>query len=515
MSVIARILIAWLLFPPVLSYAPATQSASLEGQWLIEVEPSKTATMSWPVSGVLTLRESADSLDGTLEWAGAAAIAVSGRRQGTSLDVLGPWRDGLKIDGKPIESRLEMHATLAADGTLAGDAANVGRGGSPVTIPRKWKARRTRPGEIPLATAPKSPTKEAAAADTRPLQARLESVLKAIVSEQRLPGATAAVFVDGQAVTVAAGFANRDTRKPMQPRDRMPAGSVGKTFVAAMAVALSLEGRLELDAPVSRWIGNEPWFSRIPNASSLTMRLLLSHRSGIPNHVDLPEFVDAVRASAAAKRPLPPLGAFNFVLDRPAAFAAGSGYLYSDTGYLLAGFVLERVLATKYEDELRRRFLSPLGLMLTSPADRPALPGLVPGYLPYPNSLGMPDKTVDATGQLVVDPSFEWTGGGLISTSGDLARWMAMLFQHDTLRPVSALMTRIPDTHARYGLGLSLRDGADGPLWGHSGWFLGYRTEVAYSSAKSAGVAFQTNYAQADGGRAVDQLLSEIASPGR
>jgi D-alanyl-D-alanine carboxypeptidase len=285
--------------------------------------------------------------------------------------------------------------------------------------------------------------------------------------------------------------------------------------VAAMAVALSLEGRLELDAPVSRWIGNEPWFSRIPNASLLTMRLLLSHRSGIPNHVEFPEFVDAVRASTAAERPLRPLDAFMFVLDRPAAFAAGSGYLYSDTGYLLAGLVLERVLATKYEDELQRRFLGPFGLTSTSPADRPGLPGLVPGYLPFPNSLGMPGRTVDDTGRLVVDPSFEWTGGGLITTSGDLARWMAMLFQHDKLRPISALMTRIPDAHARYGLGLSLRDGADGPLWGHSGWFLGYRTEVAYSSGKSAGVAFQTNYAQADGGRAVDQLLSEVGLPAR
>jgi D-alanyl-D-alanine carboxypeptidase len=362
-----------------------------------------------------------------------------------------------------------------------------------------------------LSQAPLQPAR----VDTRTLQTRLDSVLTRIVAEQRLPGATAAVFVNGQIVTVAAGFANRDTRKPMQPRDRMPAGSVGKTFVAAMAVALSLEGRLELDAPVSRWLGNESWFSRVPNASSLTMRLLLSHRSGIPNHVDFPEFVDAVRASMATKRPLPPLDAFKFVLDRPAAFAAGSGYLYSDTGYLLVGFVLERVLATKYEVELQRRFFSPLALTATSPINRRDLPGLVPGYLPYPNSLGMPDTTVDDTGQLVVDPSFEWTGGGLITTSGDLARWMAMLFQHDKLRPVSALMTRIPDAHARYGLGLSQRDGVDGPLWGHSGWFLGYRTEVAYSRAKSAGVAFQTNYAQADGGGAVDQLLSEIASPGR
>jgi D-alanyl-D-alanine carboxypeptidase len=360
-----------------------------------------------------------------------------------------------------------------------------------------------------------SPPMQPASVDTRPLQARLERVLKAIVSEQRLPGATAAVFTNGQVITAAAGFANRDTRKPMQPGDRMPAGSVGKTFVAATGVALSLEGRLDLDAPVSRWIGNEPWFSKVPNARALTMRLLLSHRSGIPNHVEFPEFVDAVRTSTAAKRPLSPLDAFKFVLDRPAAFAPGSGYLYSDTGYLLAGFVLERVLGAKYETELQRRFLSPLGLAATSPADRPSLPGLVPGYLPTLNSLGMPPRTVDDTGQLVVDPSFEWTGGGLISTSGDLARWMAMLFQHDTLRPISALMTRIPDDNARYGLGLSLRDGADGPLWGHSGWYLGYRTEVGYSKAKSAGVAFQTNYAQADGGGAVDRLLAEIASRDR
>jgi D-alanyl-D-alanine carboxypeptidase len=77
----------------------------------------------------------------------------------------------------------------------------------------------------------------------------------------------------------------------MTPETRFLAGSVGKSLHAALAVALARDGVVDLDAPISRWIGGEPWFTRLPNARDLTLRLLLQHRSGLIDHVFSLEFV--------------------------------------------------------------------------------------------------------------------------------------------------------------------------------------------------------------------------------
>ena len=88
----------------------------------------------------------------------------------------------------------------------------------------------------------------------------------------------------------------------MTPDTRFLAGSVGKSLHAALAVALAHEGVVDLDAPISRWIGREPWFARLPNARDLTLRLLLQHRSGLIDHVYSIEFVARELEAAACSR---------------------------------------------------------------------------------------------------------------------------------------------------------------------------------------------------------------------
>ena len=112
----------------------------------------------------------------------------------------------------------------------------------------------------------------------------------------------------------------------MRPDDRMLAGSVGKMFVAVIALQLVEQGRLDLDAPVSRWLGGEPWFARVPNAERLTLRHLLAHRGGVPNHVNDPRFLAAVaqasRDSAALHRAVSPGRSHFFHSRSPAGVRA-------------------------------------------------------------------------------------------------------------------------------------------------------------------------------------------------
>src|ERR1041384_1718585 len=87
--------------------------------------------------------------------------------------------------------------------------------------------------------------------------------------------------------SVASGLSDVEHRTQLKNSDRLLAGSVGKTFVAVAALMLVEQGKLNLDEKISKWLGNETWFSRLPNSKDITVRMLLNHSSGIPNHVEM------------------------------------------------------------------------------------------------------------------------------------------------------------------------------------------------------------------------------------
>src|SRR5690606_28416705 len=127
--------------------------------------------------------------------------------------------------------------------------------------------------------------------------------------------------------------ADRERGTPMPADGRLLAGSTGKTFFAALALQLALEGRLELDARVGTWLGGERWFARVPNANDITVRQLLQHRSGVMRYELSREFLRALQQRPEHR--FTPVEAIGFVLDKQPRFAAGQGFAYSDTNYLL------------------------------------------------------------------------------------------------------------------------------------------------------------------------------------
>jgi D-alanyl-D-alanine carboxypeptidase len=121
-------------------------------------------------------------------------------------------------------------------------------------------------------------------------------------------------------------------------------------------------------------------------------------------------------------------------------------------------------------------------------------------------------------GRFVFNPQFEWAGGGMISTAADLARWCRLLFAEDsTLRlPRGEMMKGVPARTGRdhqYGLGVQIRPVKGGMTYGHSGWFLGYLTDMAYFPDRKVAVAVQYN---TDAPRSLGMpplaLLDEIAA---
>ncbi|WP_018952888.1 serine hydrolase domain-containing protein [Thioalkalivibrio sulfidiphilus] len=271
--------------------------------------------------------------------------------------------------------------------------------------------------------------------------------------------------------------------------------------MAALCVQLALEGQLALDDPVSRWLSANDWFDRLPNHASITVRHLLTHSAGLPDHVYTEAFAAAfVSALHESDNPLPPDRLVAFVLDEPALFPPGQGWAYSDTGYIIAGLVVEAVTGKPLFDEIRERFLLPLAMSDTSPADRRELGGLAVGYIHQDGALGLPARTLDERGRLLWHPALEWAGGGLVSTSLDLARWGEALFTGRAMAGdyLPELLRSVPINKARgdsqYGAGVAVSSSPRfGPVYGHAGWIPGYVSSLRHYPEYGLTIAFQIN----------------------
>jgi D-alanyl-D-alanine carboxypeptidase len=324
--------------------------------------------------------------------------------------------------------------------------------------------------------------------------------LEALRQQFGFPGATAAfVMPDGRTGGVAVGLADLDTGDPMPADARMPAGSVGKTFVIGVIVSLLDEGVIDLDDPLSRWLGDEPWFPRLDGGEQMTLRHVLTHTSGLPRHVFDPRFLTALERFAGTDETLEPPEIVELIVDKELLSAPGERFSYTDSGYILAGLVIERATGSTYWSQLEQRVLDRFDLQRTRPADRRDIPGIVQGHLRPDNPLQMPERAIDG-GLLVVNPAIEWTGGGVVSNSVDLARWAWLLWGGsafgegflEELFDGTPLDPQAPAGDA-YGLGVFVRQTELGRIYEHAGWYPGYTSVTAYLPQSRIAVAVQIN----------------------
>jgi D-alanyl-D-alanine carboxypeptidase len=331
---------------------------------------------------------------------------------------------------------------------------------------------------------------------TTELQEALHAKLAELQAASGAPGVTAGVVLaDGTSFGLAAGMADTVGAIPMTAAGRLMQGSVGKTYVSAVAMQLVGERQLDLEAKVSAYLGDEPWYERLPNATDVTVRQLMNHTSGIIRY----EFDDRFIADLLAQpdKVWDPAEQLAYLFDTEPPFAAGAGWDYSDTNYIVLGLIIERLTGADYYEELRRRILVPLELGNTVPSDSRRVPGLVQGYAGAENMFGLPDAVIE-DGQFAVNPQFEWTGGGIASTSEDLARWAKALYEGRAFDPalLPVMLDGVParlGRDTRYGLGVIIRQTPLGVSWGHSGFFPGYLTEMAYFPDHKIAVAVQYN----------------------
>jgi D-alanyl-D-alanine carboxypeptidase len=190
------------------------------------------------------------------------------------------------------------------------------------------------------------------------------------------------------------------------------------------------------------------------------------------------------------------------VADQPQQFPAGTAFSYSNTGYVLAGMIVERATGHQLGSEVERRIIGPLGLSRTSfPVNSPFLEGPhSSGYsLDYGDDLEpVPGTLLDMT---VRNPSAIWASGNLVTNADDLARFFRALLRGRLLRP--ALLAEMKTTVAtewpgsRYGLGLIVSDSRCGRLIGHGGTMPGYQNTMLSSEDGSRQITLMVPFSVA------------------
>jgi D-alanyl-D-alanine carboxypeptidase len=354
-----------------------------------------------------------------------------------------------------------------------------------------------------------------AASGTNVLKKELQLKLDEWHAAGKFPGATfGAALPDGEVIGLSVGYSDRDTKAPMKRTDRMPAGSTGKTFAAALAMQLIKDGKLSLEDKIGKYLGKEPWFSRLPNAADVTVRQLMNHTSGLVRYEFKKEFTDFLTANPY--KTWTPEDRLAYLFDEKPPFEAGKGWEYSDTNYIVLGMVLERITGKQFYDEAKKRFVQKLGLSNTIPQDGPILKGVVQGYAGPNNPFGGKDKMIE-NGKFIVNPQLEWTGGGWASTGEDLARWAKLMYEGKafdaSLVPVmlDGVQSKLgPNT--KYGLGAIIRPTQAGLTYGHSGFFPGYMTDMMYFPEHKFAIAVQVNTSVGQSlGKPLGRVLVEMA----
>ncbi|HNC31439.1 MAG TPA: serine hydrolase domain-containing protein, partial [Cyclobacteriaceae bacterium] len=161
------------------------------------------------------------------------------------------------------------------------------------------------------------------------LQQKIDSVRQAV----DIPSmAFSCILPSGEQITVSSG---------MKSEQRMLAGSTGKTFFASLALKLVKEGKLSLDEKVSRYLGKEPWYSKVQNTETITIRMLMNHTTGIEEYYGLGNFIETCIGNP--DKQWTPEECISYTLGRPPLFAAGTDWGYADTNYLILGLVIQSI----------------------------------------------------------------------------------------------------------------------------------------------------------------------------
>ena len=316
------------------------------------------------------------------------------------------------------------------------------------------------------------------------------------------PAALAAVTDSkGESAGVAVGKGSLETGQAPLLDGEVRIGSNTKTFVAVVVMQMVQEGKVGLDEPIETYLPGLIKGEGI-DASRITVRQLLQHTSGLPEHTDY-YFSSNAAALENIQHYIPARDLLDVALSKPAAFEPGTQWSYSNTNYIVLGMLIERVSQRPVGEQIDQRIIKRLGLSHTY------FPGngekKIRGSHPQGYHINGEGKLEDVT---EMDASLPWAAGAMVSTPSELNTFFQAVFDGRLLTQASIdEMKKGVDTGSGgmvYGLGLfGTPLSCGGTSWGHGSGIFGYETHNAVGpdgtavtvavTALSSAIADQSN----------------------
>jgi CubicO group peptidase (beta-lactamase class C family) len=266
---------------------------------------------------------------------------------------------------------------------------------------------------------------------------QMDQVVQSFASKQAFMGSVLVAQGNEVLLSKGYGFANLEWNLPNSPTTKFAIASVTKQFTAAAILLLEERGKLKTDDLFRKWMPEAPaaW-------DKITIFQLLTHTSGVPNYTALPGYHSDEPFPATLEKVLARYP------NRPLEFQPGEKFSYNSWGYVLLGYLLEKVTGDSYEKFIQTNIFTPLGMKDS-------------GY--YSNAPIIPRRSAryiqgkDGPEHLDFDESKAFSAGALYSTTEDLLRWVQGLFGGKLLSPTAlAKMTSPTSVYSGYAMGVEL-----------------------------------------------------------
>jgi CubicO group peptidase (beta-lactamase class C family) len=290
--------------------------------------------------------------------------------------------------------------------------------------------------------------------------AQLEQIIQPYVQSKTFMGSV--LVARGAMVVLNKGYgsANLEWNVPNTPTTKFRLGSITKQFTAASILLLEERGKLKLEDPIKMYVTDAP-----PAWDRITIFNLLTHTSGIPNFTSLAEYKTLQLSDT------PPAKTIATVRDRPLDFFPGEKMSYSNSGYILLGYVIEKITGASYEQFVRDNIFTPLGMKDSGYDSNSAIiERRAAGYSPSPGG------PINAG---YVHMSIPHAAGALYSTTEDLLRWEQGLFGGKVVSAPSLKKMTTPFKN-NYALGVVVQTADGRTVVNHGGGIEGFNTFLAY-----------------------------------
>ncbi|MHC2831890.1 serine hydrolase domain-containing protein [Bacillus sp. F9_6S_D1_P_5] len=300
----------------------------------------------------------------------------------------------------------------------------------------------------------------------------VQNVMDQVVTNKKIPSVIAGGLKDGKRWSYATGTASYEMPSPVEPNFSFRIGSITKTFTASVVLQLAEEKQLNLDDTVEKWLPGVVQGNGY-DGSKITIRQLLNHTSGIAAYTDLD-----MRDITLPQNPFRYYSTdelISLALAKPPVFAPGEGWDYSNTNTVIAGEIIRKVTGDTYAEQIRKRFIEPLGLKETFVMEASS-------HIPGKHANGY---NMDRSGRLYdlteINQSWANAAGDMVSTVEDLTTFFSALLGGKLLNQelMNQMLTTVDSPIGKVGLGVYEEKTPDGQsYWGHAGGTFGFETRV-------------------------------------